>query len=84
MAYRRTTARRTSRSGSRRVSGNSRVSARRPVRARRASTSRRNTGGGSRTIRLVIEQAAPSVGAVVNDEGRFAVPDTARAKRAKF
>ena len=85
MAYRRTTARRTSRTGTRRVSGYSRKPVRNVGRTtRRASARRRSSGSVGRTIRLVIEQAAPSVAPVVTEEGRFAVPDRSVPKRAKF
>lgn len=76
---------RTSRSGRGRVSGNSRVRSRGSVRTRRTSgTRRRTSGGGTRTVRLVIEQAAPTVAPVLTEEGRFAVPDKTTPKRAKF
>lgn len=85
MAYRRTTARRTRRTGARRVSGYSRQPVRNVGRTlRRSPARRRSSGSGGRTIRLVIEQAAPSVAPVVNEDGRFAVPDNTKPKRAKF
>nr|QJB20441.1 MAG: hypothetical protein [Microvirus sp.] len=85
MAYRRTTARRTSRTRTRRVSGYSRKPVRKVGRTmRRATARRRSSGSAGRTIRLVIEQAAPTVAPVVNEDGRFAVPDNTKPKRAKF
>lgn len=79
MAYSR---RRTSRSGARRMSGNrGRKSS--GVRSRRTSA-RRSSAGGTRTVRLVIEQAAPSVQPVVAPSGAYAVPDTSSPKRSKF
>lgn len=85
MAYRRITARRTRRTGARRVSGNSRKPVRNVGRtSRRSPARRRSSGSVGRTIRLVIEQAAPTVAPVVNEDGRFAVPDNTKPKRAKF
>ena len=82
MAYaRRSTSRR---SGARRVSSQRGHNSRSSVRTRRGSARRRSTAGGTRTVRLVIEQAAPSVAPVVTEEGRFAVPDRSVPKRAKF
>ena len=76
---------RSTRTGRGRVSGYSRVRSRGAVRTRRTTGSRRRSaGGGSRTVRLVIEQAAPTVAPVLTEEGRFAVPDKSVPKRAKF
>ena len=86
MAYRRTTSRRRAPARGRRVSGYSRVRSGGPVRTRRAGSSRR-TGRASaaRTVRLVIEQAAPSIAPVVGENGAFQVPDGGGApRRAKF
>ena len=85
MAYRRSTSRRRSASGrGRSVSGYSRVRSSSRV-SRLSPARRRSSAGGTRTVRLVIEQAAPSVGApVVTEDGRFAVPDRTQPKRAKF
>lgn len=83
MAYSRRS--RSSRSGRGRVSGYSRVRSRGSVRTRRTSGSRRRTAsGGTRTVRLVIEQAAPTVAPVLTEDGRFAVPDKSKPKRSKF
>jgi len=85
MPYGRTTSRRRrSTARGRSVSGYSRVRSGSGLRARRSSARRRSTAGGTRTVRLVIEQAAPSVAPVVTEEGRFAVPDRSVPKRAKF
>ena len=83
MAYRASRTR--ARSGGRRVSGNQRVRSRGAVRTRRAGSSRR-TGRASatRTVRLVIEQAAPSIAPVVGADGAYKVPDNTQPKRAKF
>ena len=80
MAYSR---RRTTRSGTRRMSGNTRVRKGSGVRARRPA-SRRSSSGGTRTVRLVIEQAAPTVQPVVGQSGAYAVPDTSTPRRSKF
>ena len=80
MAYSR---RRSTRSGTRRMSGNSRVRQGSRVRARRPA-SRRSGSGGTRTVRLVIEQAAPTVQPVVGQSGAYAVPDTSTPRRSKF
>ena len=70
------------RSGVGRSSG-TRTRARRSLSAsRRRTTSRRASSG--RTIRLVIEQAAPSAQPVIGQSGAYAVPDTSTPKRAKF
>ena len=83
MAYARR--RSTRRTGSGRVSGYSRVRSRGAVRtSRRAPARRRTSAGNQRTVRLVIEQAAPTVAPVVTEDGRYAVPDNAPPKRAKF
>ena len=66
----------------RRRSGTSTV-ARRGVSSRRRSTARRASSAG-RTIRLVIEQAAPTAQPVIGQSGAYAVPDTSVPKRAKF
>ena len=85
MPYGRTTSRRRrSTTRGRSVSGYSRVRSGSGVRARRTPARRRSTAGGTRTVRLVIEQAAPSVAPVVTEDGRFAVPDRSVPKRAKF
>lgn len=75
--------RRSTRSGTRRVSSNARVRKGSGVRARRA-TSRRSGAGGTRTVRLVIEQAAPTVQPVVTSSGAYAVPDNTTPRRSKF
>ena len=75
--------RRTSRSGTRRMSGNTRVRKGSGVRARRSSA-RRSGAGGTRNVRLVIEQAAPTVQPVVGQSGAYAVPDTSTPRRSKF
>ena len=82
MAYARRTARR---AGARRVSGYQRLRSRGAVRTRRAGSSRR-TGRASatRTVRLVIEQAAPTIAPVVGADGAYKVPDNTQPKRAKF
>lgn len=83
MAYRRSTARRGgSASRGRRVSGYARVRSRSRV-SSRAPARRRSMSAGSRTVRLVIEQAAPSVAAVHTPEG-YKVPDASVPRRAKF
>lgn len=83
MAYRRSTSRRRSASGrGRSVSGYSRVRSSSRV-SRRAPARRRSSSAGSRTVRLVIEQAAPSVAAVNTPEG-YKVPDASVPRRAKF
>jgi len=70
--------------GARRSTG-SRARARRSVSVpRRRVASRRASGGGTRTVRLVIEQAAPAVQPVIGENGAFAVPDNSVPKRAKF
>jgi len=77
------------RSGSYRSSGVRRgtrtgTRTRRPVSTRRrVGTSRRSSSSG-RTIRLVIEQAAPTAQPVIGQSGAYAVPDTSVPKRAKF
>lgn len=82
MAYRRSASRRTA---SRRVSGNQRVRSRGAVRTRRAGSSRRTgRASGTRTVRLVIEQAAPTVAPVQAPSGQLMVPDNSSPKRAKF
>ena len=83
MAYRPSRSR--ARSGGRRVSGYERVRSLGAVRTRRAGSSRR-TGRASaaRTVRLVIEQAAPSIAPVVGADGAYKVPDNTQPKRAKF
>ena len=50
---------------------------------RRVGTARRSSSSG-RTIRLVIEQAAPTAQPVIGQSGAYAVPDTSVPKRAKF
>ena len=85
MAYRRTTSRRRAPSRGRSVSGYSRVRSGGAVRSRRAPARRRSSSGGTRTVRLVIEQAAPSIAPVVGENGAFQVPDGGGApRRAKF
>ena len=50
----------------------------------RRATGRRSSGsGGTKTVRLVIEQAAPSVSAVKTPDG-YMVPDNSTPKRSKF
>ena len=75
--------RRSTRSGTRRVSSYARGRKGSGVRTRRA-TSRRSGAGGTRTVRLVIEQAAPTVQPVVGQSGAYAVPDTSTPRRSKF
>ena len=83
MAYRRSSSRRGgSASRGRRVSGYTRGRSTSRV-SRRAPARRRSSSAGSRTVRLVIEQAAPSVAAVSTPEG-YKVPDTSVPRRAKF
>ena len=86
MAYRRTTSRRRAPARGRSVSGHSRVRSGGPVRTRRAGSARRTRRSSStRTVRLVIEQAAPSIAPVVGESGAFQVPDGGGApRRAKF
>ena len=73
------------RSGGVRRSAGTRARSRRSVSApRRRVSSRRTSGGGTRTVRLVIEQAAPAVQPVIGENGAFAVPDNSVPKRAKF
>jgi len=84
MAYRRSTSRRRSASGrGRRVSGYTRVRSSSRV-SRRAPARRRSSSAGSRTVRLVIEQAAPSIAPVVGADGAYKVPDNSQPRRAKF
>ena len=75
--------RRTTRSGTRRMSANTRGRKSSGVRARRRA-GRRSSAGGTRTVRLVIEQAAPTVQPVVGQSGAYAVPDTSTPRRSKF
>ena len=83
MAYRASRSR--ARSGGRRVSGNQRLRSRGAVRTRRAGSSRRTgRASGTKTVRLVIEQAAPSIAPVVGADGAYKVPDNTQPKRAKF
>ena len=83
MAYRASRSR--ARSGGRRVSGYQRVRSRGAVRTRRAGSSRRiGRATANRTVRLVIEQAAPSIAPVVGADGAYKVPDNSQPKRAKF
>ena len=83
MAYRRSSSRRGgSASRGRRVSGYTKVRSNSRV-SRRAPARRRSSSAGSRTVRLVIEQAAPSVAAVSTPEG-YKVPDASVPRRAKF
>lgn len=83
MAYRASRSR--ARSGGRRVSGYQRVRSRGAVRTRRAGSARRTgRASGTRTVRLVIEQAAPSIAPVVGADGAYKVPDNTQPKRAKF
>ena len=84
MAYRRSASRRRAAPARRRsVSGYSGVRKGTGVRTRRAS-SRRSSAGGTRTVRLVIEQAAPTVQPVVTSSGTYAVPDNTTPRRSKF
>ena len=84
MAYRRSSSRRGgSASRGRRMSGYSRVRSRSRV-SRRAPARRRSSAAGSRTVRLVIEQAAPTIAPVVGADGAYKVPDNTQPKRAKF
>ena len=83
MAYARRSSGR--RSGGRRVSSNQRVRSRGAVRTRRTGSARRTgRSSGTRTVRLVIEQAAPSIAPVVGADGAYKVPDNTQPKRAKF
>lgn len=83
MVYRASRSR--ARSGGRRVSGYQRVRSRGAVRTRRAGSARRTgRASGTRTVRLVIEQAAPSIAPVVGADGAYKVPDNTQPKRAKF
>lgn len=83
MAYRRSTGRRrTASSRGRRVSGYTGVrSGSRVSRTRKPAS--RSRSGGTRTVRLVIEQAAPSVSPVVGPNG-YQIPDNVAPTRAKF
>jgi len=77
------------RSGSYRSSGVRRgtrtgTRTRRSVSAPRRRVASRRASGGTRTVRLVIEQAAPSVQPVITEDGRYAVPDNSTPRRAKF
>ena len=58
--------------------------ARRSVSTRRRVGSSRRSSSSGRTIRLVIEQAAPTAQPVIGQSGAYAVPDTSVPKRAKF
>ena len=49
----------------------------------RRAPARRASSGGTKTVRLVIEQAAPSVSAVKTPDG-YMVPDNSTPKRSKF
>lgn len=82
MAYARR--RSTRRTGSGRVSGYSRVRSRGAVRTRSRAGGRRTGSGGVRTVKLVIEQAAPAVAPVTSQSGALMVPDNTSPKRAKF
>ena len=73
-----------SRSGGVRRRAGTRTGSRRSVPATRARRPARRASGGTRTVRLVIEQAAPSVQPVVASNGSYAVPDNTTPKRAKF
>jgi len=85
MAYRRSSSRgRRAPARGRSVSGYSRVRSRTGVRRSSGTSRRRSSAGGTRTVRLVIEQAAPSVAAVVGADGAYKVPDNTAPKRAKF
>ena len=78
MAYRRSTSRGRSSARGRSVSGNQRVRSRGAVRTRRAGSSRRTgRASGTRTVRLVIEQAAPTVAPIQAPSGQLMVPDNA-------
>ena len=68
-------------SGVRRGTG---TRSRRAVSTSRRRVSARRSSGGTRTVRLVIEQAAPTVQPVINGDGKFAVPDNSVPRRAKF
>nr|QJB21687.1 MAG: hypothetical protein [Microvirus sp.] len=85
MAYRRTASRgrRAARRG-RSVSGYSGVRKSSGVRARRSPARRTASGGRNVTVRLVMEQAAPSVAPVLSEDGKYAIPDRTVPKRAKF
>ena len=75
-----------SRSGNRGRSVNRRSGARTVSRravSRRASGRRSSGSGGTKVVRLVIEQAAPSVSAVKTPDG-YMVPDNSTPKRSKF
>lgn len=82
MAYRRTSSRRTRAPSAGRVRRGTRSYSRAGVSSRRRTSSRSSSAG--RTVRIVIEQAAPAVQPVVNEEGRFVVPSNGAPRRAKF
>lgn len=81
---------RSSRRSSGNRSGGNRRSARTGTRTRRVVSGRRRVSAGRRsvsgtkTVRLVIEQAAPTPQVVTNTEGRYTVPDNASPRKAKF
>ena len=83
MAYRRSAGRRRAAPArGRRMSGYSGVRAGARVSRTRKPASRSRSGG-TRTVRLVIEQAAPSVSPVVGPNG-YQIPDNVAPERAKF
>lgn len=85
MPYARSSSRRRSASTrGRSVSGYSRVRSSSRVRTRRTSARRGTSAGRNVTVRLVMEQAAPTVSPVITEDGKYALPTPATAKRAKF
>lgn len=85
MAYRRTASRgRRAAPRGRSVSGYSGVRQGSRVRTRRPAARRASSGGRNVTVRLVMEQAAPSVAPVLSEDGKYAIPDRTVPKRAKF
>ena len=77
------------RSGGNRSGGNRRgartgTRTRRAVSARRRVSVGRRSVSGTKTVRLVIEQAAPTPQVVTTEAGGYAVPNNAAPKRAKF
>lgn len=71
------------RSGGYGRSAGTRSRSRRPVSSRRRVGTRR-TVTGTKTVRLVIEQAAPTPQVVQTDGGKYGTPDNTPPKRAKF
>ena len=81
--YRSGRSRGSNRSGGYRRSAGTRTRSRGAVSSRRRVGTRRAVTG-TKTVRLVIEQAAPTPQVVTNTEGRYSVPDNASPRKAKF